>query len=81
MWGSDPRQYRCGAGQTGRQPSPPTPDSSVLCWGAERCQAGKSIIPPSGSLLSPPVQQRVVLSLLFQRRDPVGGWQAGRASL
>lgn len=60
-------------GQPGRQPFP-CPRQLCPVLGAGRCQAGKSIMPQSGSLLSPPAQQRVIVLLLFQCRDPVSDW-------
>ena len=60
---------------------PAAPGSPVPCWEARRCQAGKSVIPQSVSLLPGPAQQWVAVSLLCWHRDRVGSWQAGRASL
>lgn len=60
---------------------PCAPDSSVSRWEGERCLAERSIVSQSRYLLPPPAQQRVVVSLLFQHRDALGGWQGGRASL
>lgn len=49
MWGSDPRQYRCGAGQTGRQPSPPQPQIALSCAGELRgARQGRASSPRLG---------------------------------